>query len=147
MVSSMLPAARARSCTDEPPRFQGFQVRSGYFRCSKATKDVVRDVGNEYLDFSRHLRTTLGHCHPKIVEAADLRWEADEHDDFTTEIKFACLRSSRRSPGDFGGFQFTTADDSGLAGLRTCRARTGKHEYQSLRGFPWQELTPSDWLG
>jgi 4-aminobutyrate aminotransferase-like enzyme len=91
--------------------------------------------GNQYIDFSSGIYvTTLGHCHPKISESvakyAHLLMNAH---DFTSEIKVKLLEKMAEClPGDLTGFQLYDSGTTAVeAGLRTCRAATGKHEFIS----------------
>lgn len=94
---------------------------------------ILRDVdGNEYLDFSSGIYvTTLGHCHPKVSEAiATYAKKLMNCHDFTTRIKTQLMeKMAFILPGDLRGYQLY---DSGTvaveAGLRVCRAATGRHE-------------------
>ena len=94
--------------------------------------------GNRYLDFSSGIYvTTLGHCHPKVSEA--VRAYASRlmncHD-FTTEIKTRLMeKMAAVLPGKFGGFQLYDSGTTAVeAGLRVCRAATGRHEMISCFG-------------
>jgi 4-aminobutyrate aminotransferase-like enzyme len=97
---------------------------------------VLTDAdGNRYLDFSSGIYvTTLGHCHPKISEsiARYARTLMNAHD-FTTEIKTRlCEKLAEVLPGDLNGFQFYDCGTAAVeAGLRVCRAGSGKHEILS----------------
>jgi 4-aminobutyrate aminotransferase-like enzyme len=94
---------------------------------------VLQDVdGNRYIDFSSGIYvTTLGHCHPKVVEAVrQYAGRLMNAHDFTTEIKTRLVeRMAEVLPGDLEGFQFYDCGTAAVeAGLRICRAATGKHE-------------------
>ncbi|MBI5723900.1 MAG: aspartate aminotransferase family protein [Planctomycetes bacterium] len=105
--------------------------------CFSEGKGVtLTDVdGNTYLDFSSGIYvTTLGHCHPKI-SAAVAHWAGRLMNchDFTTPVKEALMaKLVDVMPGDLNGVQLY---DSGTvaveAGLRICRAATGKTEFLS----------------
>ncbi|MFZ2653298.1 MAG: aspartate aminotransferase family protein [Victivallales bacterium] len=93
----------------------------------------LRDVdGNRYIDFSSGIYvTTLGHCHPKISEAvAKYAGQLMNCHDFTTEIKMRLVEKlASVLPGDLKGFQLYDCGTAAVeAGLRICRAATGKHE-------------------
>jgi 4-aminobutyrate aminotransferase-like enzyme len=91
--------------------------------------------GNRYIDFSSGIYvTTLGHCHPKISEAvANYAGQLMNAHDFTSEIKVKLLEKMAEClPGDLTGFQLYDSGTTAVeAGLRTCRAATGKHEFIS----------------
>src|ERR1017187_1071805 len=100
---------------------------------------TLTDVdGNTYLDFSSGIYvTTLGHCHPKVTQAVQLAaGQLMNCHDFTTPINVRLLEKLKQVlPGDLAGVQMydngTTAVE---AGLRVCRAATGKHEFLSCFG-------------
>ena len=91
--------------------------------------------GNQYIDFSSGIYvTTLGHCHPKISEAvAKYAKQMMNCHDFTTEIKVKLLeKMASVLPGDLKCFQLYDSGTTAVeAGLRTCRAATGKNEFIS----------------
>jgi 4-aminobutyrate aminotransferase-like enzyme len=94
---------------------------------------LLRDVdGNEYIDFSSGIYvTTLGHCHPKITEAVQkYAGTLMNAHDFTTPIKTRLMeKMAEKLPGDLNGFQLYDCGTAAVeAGLRVCRAATGKHE-------------------
>ncbi len=91
--------------------------------------------GNKYIDFSSGIYvTTLGHCHPKVVEAVQKATATLMNcHDFTTEIKTKLVEKlAQVLPGDLKGFQFYDCGTAAVeAGLRICRAGTKKHEMVS----------------
>lgn len=94
---------------------------------------VLRDVdGNEYIDFSSGIYvTTLGHCHPKVTEAVrKYAGTLMNAHDFTTPIKARLMEKMAATlPGDLKGFQLYDCGTAAVeAGLRVCRAATGKSE-------------------
>ncbi len=94
---------------------------------------TMKDVdGNEYIDFSSGIYvTTLGHCHPKIVEAIQkMAGQMMNCHDFTTPIKTQLVEKlADILPGDLNGFQFYDSGTTAVeAGQRVLRAATGKHE-------------------
>jgi 4-aminobutyrate aminotransferase-like enzyme len=102
---------------------------------------TLTDVdGNIYIDFSSGIYVTgLGHCHPKITEA--IRKAAGElmnAHDFTTPIKMRLLEKLAAIAMGHGRKKLTGMQlyDSGTtaveAGLRLCRAATGKLEFISF---------------
>ena len=98
---------------------------------------MMKDVdGNEYIDFSSGIYvTSLGHCHPKVSEAvAKYAKKLMNCHDFTTEIKVRLLEKMAATlPGDLKCFQLYDCGTAAVeAGLRTCRAATGKHEFLSF---------------
>ncbi|NLX13116.1 MAG: aspartate aminotransferase family protein [Phycisphaerales bacterium] len=113
---------------------------------SKGQGVILEDVdGNRYLDFSSGIYvTTLGHCHPKISEAVAYwaRRLMNCHD-FSTPVKEVLMaRMADILPGDLNGVQLY---DSGTvaveAGLRICRAATGRPEFISCyRDFHGKSL-------
>ncbi len=97
---------------------------------------MLEDVdGNQYIDFSSGIYvTTLGHCHPKVSEAvATYARKLMNAHDFTTEVKVKLLEKMAATlPGDLSNYQLYDSGTTAVeAGLRTCRAATGKHEFIS----------------
>ncbi len=97
---------------------------------------TLTDVdGNTYIDFSSGIYvTTLGHCHPKISEAvADAARTLMNCHDFNTPVKVELLEQlARVQPWDLTGMQLYDSGTTAVeAGLRVCRAATGKHEFIS----------------
>ena len=97
----------------------------------------MRDVdGNCYLDFSSGIYvTTLGHCHPKVTEAVRAyAGRLMNCHDFTTPVKMRLLEKLREVlPGDLGGaIQLYDSGTTAVeAGIRACRAATGRFEFLS----------------
>jgi 4-aminobutyrate aminotransferase-like enzyme len=96
---------------------------------------LVDADGNRYIDFSSGIYvTSLGHCHPKISEAVSkYAHQLMNCHDFTTRIKVRLLEKlTEVLPGDLTGVQLYDSGTTAVeAGLRTCRAATGKHEFIS----------------
>jgi len=100
---------------------------------------TLTDVdGNVYLDFSSGIYvTTLGHCHPKVSEAVQkAAGQLMNCHDFTTPLKVRLLEKLMEIlPDEFGGIQLYDSGTTAVeAGLRVCRAATGKHEFLSCFG-------------
>jgi len=98
---------------------------------------TLTDVdGNTYIDFSSGIYvTTLGHCHPKVVEAVQkAAGELMNCHDFTTPLKAALLEKVVEiQPWDLTGMQLYDSGTTAVeAGLRVCRAATGKLEFISF---------------
>ena len=97
---------------------------------------TLTDVdGNHYIDFSSGIYvTTLGHCHPKVSEAvAHHAKNLMNCHDFNTPVKVALLEKlSEVQPWDLTGMQLYDSGTTAVeAGLRVCRAATGKSEFIS----------------
>ena len=97
---------------------------------------TLTDVdGNIYLDFSSGIYvTTLGHCHPKVTEAVQkAAGQLMNCHDFTTPVKVRLLEKLKEIlPDDLSGMQLYDSGTTAVeAGLRVCRAATGKHEFLS----------------
>ncbi len=97
---------------------------------------TLTDVdGNSYIDFSSGIYvTTLGHCHPKVSEAvAAQAGKLMNCHDFNTPIKVALLEKlAEIQPWDLTGMQLYDSGTTAVeAGLRVCRAATGKTEFIS----------------
>jgi 4-aminobutyrate aminotransferase-like enzyme len=95
---------------------------------------TLSDVdGNTYIDFSSGIYVaTLGHCHPKVVAAVrKAAGELMNCHDFTTPVKMKLLEKiAAIQPWDLTGVQFYDSGTTAVeAGLRVCRAATGKLEF------------------
>ncbi|MFZ4615075.1 MAG: aspartate aminotransferase family protein, partial [Rectinemataceae bacterium] len=94
--------------------------------------------GNIYLDFSSGIYvTTLGHCHPKVSEAvAKYAKQLMNAHDFTTPIKVRLLeKMTEILPKGLSAIQLYDSGTTAVeAGLRVCRAVTGKYELLSFYG-------------
>jgi len=95
---------------------------------------TLTDVdGNRYIDFSSGIYvTTLGHCHPRVSEAvADAAHNLMNCHDFNTPVKVELLeRMAEVQPWDLRGIQLYDSGTTAVeAGLRVCRAATGKDEF------------------
>jgi 4-aminobutyrate aminotransferase-like enzyme len=132
----------------------GPQSRALHARCTKYFKGLSGQVklfpvafasgkgctmtdadGNRYIDFSSGIYvTTLGHCHPKVTEAVQhYAGQLMNCHDFTTEIKTRLMeKMAAILPGDLSGFHLYDSGTTAVeAGLRVCRAATGRHEFIS----------------
>jgi 4-aminobutyrate aminotransferase-like enzyme len=94
---------------------------------------ILKDVdGNAYIDFSSGIYvTTLGHCHPKVTEAVrKYAGTLMNAHDFTTPVKTLLMEKMAATlPGDLKGFQLYDCGTAAVeAGLRVCRAATGRTE-------------------
>jgi len=97
---------------------------------------TLTDVdGNVYIDFSSGIYvTTLGHCHPKVSEAvAKAAKTLMNCHDFNTPVKVELLEKlAEIQPWDLTGIQLYDSGTTAVeAGLRVCRAATGKFEFIS----------------
>ncbi len=97
---------------------------------------TMQDIdGNQYIDFSSGIYvTTLGHCHPKVSEAvAKAANSLMNAHDFTSPVKVKLLEKMIEVlPKGYGGVQLYDSGTTAVeAGLRTCRAATGKYEFIS----------------
>ena len=139
LVSADLPGLRSqelhRRCCRYMRGLSG-QVRLFPVVFEKGFGCTLEDVdGNRYIDFSSGIYvTTLGHCHPKVSEAiaSAARTLMNAHD-FTTPVKVKLLEKMMEVlPGDLKGVQLYDSGTTAVeAGLRTCRAATGKYEFIS----------------
>jgi 4-aminobutyrate aminotransferase-like enzyme len=136
IVTEEVPGPKSRAlharCT---VNFKGLseQVKLFPVAFERGSGCLLTDVdGNDYIDFSSGIYvTTLGHCHPKVTEA--VRRHAGQlmnAHDFTTPIKTELMEAlARVLPGDLNGFQLYDSGTTAVeAGMRVCRAATGKHE-------------------
>lgn len=139
VVSPTLPGPKsnevhAKAC--ENIRGLSGQVRLFPVVFEKGSGCTMEDIdGNKYIDFSSGIYvTTLGHCHPKVSEAvAKAANTLMNAHDFTTPIKAELLeRMIDVLPKGYKGIQLYDSGTTAVeAGLRTCRAATGKHEFIS----------------
>lgn len=139
VVTNELPGPKsremhARAC--ESIKGLSGQVRLFPVVFDKGSGCTMQDVdGNSYIDFSSGIYvTTLGHCHPKVSEAvAKAANSLMNAHDFTTPIKVKLLEKMMEVlPGDLKGVQLYDSGTTAVeAGLRTCRAATGKYEFIS----------------
>lgn len=139
IITSELPGPRSNALHARAEKYiKGLsgQVRLFPVAFESGQGCTMQDVdGNKYIDFSSGIYvTTLGHCHPKISEAvATYAKKLMNAHDFTSEIKVRLLEKMAEAlPGDLNGFQLYDSGTTAVeAGLRTCRAATGKHEFIS----------------
>ena len=149
LVTSDIPGPRSREMHERAARLmKGYssQVRLFPVVFEKGHGVTLTDVdGNTYLDFSSGIYvTSLGHCHPKVSEAvAKYAHTLMNCHDFTTPIKLALLEKLEQIlPGDLVGTQFYDSGTAAVeAGLRVCRAASGKWEFLScFRDFHGKSL-------
>jgi len=139
LVTSTIPGPKSQALHSRAAKYyRGLsgQVKLFPVAFEKGEGCMLEDVdGNQYIDFSSGIYvTTLGHCHPKISEAvAHYAKQLMNAHDFTTEIKVRLLEKMAATlPGDLKCFQLYDCGTAAVeAGLRTCRAGTGKHEFVS----------------
>ncbi len=140
LVTSEIPGPKSRAMHERAARImKGYSGQVKLFPvCFESGKGVtLRDVdGNEYIDFSSGIYVTnLGHCHPKVSEAvAGAANTLMNCHDFTTPVKLKLLEKLVDVlPGDLTGVQLYDSGTTAVeAGLRLCRAATGKHEFISF---------------
>jgi 4-aminobutyrate aminotransferase-like enzyme len=133
------PGPRSRECHARCTKhFKGLsgQVKLFPVVFESGSGCSLRDVdGNTYIDFSSGIYvTTLGHCHPKVTEAVQKQVATLVNcHDFTTPIKTRLMEKlAEVLPGDLKAFQLYDSGTTAVeAGLRVCRAATGKHEMLS----------------
>ena len=137
IVSPSLPGPKSNALHARATKIiRGLSGQVRLFPVAFASGDgcTMTDVdGNRYIDFSSGIYvTTLGHCHPKVSEAiAKAAGQLMNAHDFTTEVKVRLLEKMVEVlPGDLQGVQLYDSGTTAVeAGLRTCRAATGKHEF------------------
>lgn len=139
MQTSEIPGPKSRELhTRAAAIMKGYsgQVRLFPVVFEKGHGCTLTDVdGNIYLDFSSGIYvTTLGHCHPRVTEAVQkAAGQLMNCHDFTTPIKVKLLEKLKEIlPGDLSAVQLYDSGTTAVeAGLRVCRAATGKHEFLS----------------
>lgn len=139
LVTKELPGPRSNKLhARAAAHYRGIsgQVRLFPVAFERGSGCMLEDVdGNQFIDFSSGIYvTTLGHCHPKVSEAvAKYARKLMNAHDFTTEIKVKLLeKMSECLPGDLSNYQLYDSGSTAVeAGLRTCRAATGRQEFIS----------------
>lgn len=139
IVSSEVPGPASRAMNERAGKYiKGLsgQVKLFPVVFEKGFGCTMEDIdGNKYIDFSSGIYvTTLGHCHPKVSEAvAKAAHTLMNAHDFITPVKVKLLEKMIEVlPGDLKGVQLYDSGTTAVeAGLRTCRAATGKHEFIS----------------
>ena len=139
IITKELPGPKSKALHDRCcTHFKGLSGQVKLFPVAFESGDgcTMTDVdGNKYLDFSSGIYvTTLGHCHPKVTEQVQkYAGQLMNCHDFTTEIKTRLVeKMSQMLPGDLKGYQFYDCGTAAVeAGLRVCRAASGKHEFLS----------------
>jgi len=139
IVTEEIPGPKSREMHGRAKKImKGYsgQVRMFPVVFEKGHGCTLTDVdGNAYLDFSSGIYvTTLGHCHPKVTEAVQkAAGQLMNCHDFTTPLKLQLLEKLKEIlPGDLSGVQLYDSGTTAVeAGLRVCRAATGKHEFLS----------------
>ncbi len=139
IVTDEVPGPRSRELHARASRImKGYsgQVKLFPVCFDKGHGVTLTDVdGNVYLDFSSGIYvTSLGHCHPKVSEAvARYAKTLMNCHDFTTLVKTEFLEKLISIlPGDLACVQLYDSGTTAVeAGLRLCRAATGKHEFLS----------------
>ncbi len=139
LVTSEIPGPKSTELHKRAEKYyRGLsgQVRLFPVAFERGSGCMLEDAdGNQFIDFSSGIYvTTLGHCHPKISEAvAKYAKQLMNAHDFSSEIKVRLLEKMASClPGDLKSFQLYDSGTTAVeAGLRTCRAATGKHEFIS----------------
>jgi len=139
IVSDTIPGPKSQALNDRAMRHMvGYssQVRLFPVVFERGHGVTLTDVdGNLYIDFSSGIYvTTLGHCHPKVSEAVAFhaRNLMNCHD-FNTPVKVELLEKlAEIQPWDLTGMQLYDSGTAAVeAGLRVCRAATGRTEFIS----------------
>ncbi len=139
MVSESVPGPKSQEMNARGTKYMiGYsgQVRLCPVAFEKGHGVTLTDVdGNTYIDFSSGIYvTTLGHCHPKVSEAvAQYANKLMNCHDFNTPVKVELLEKlAEIQPWDLTGMQLYDSGTTAVeAGLRVCRAATGKSEFIS----------------
>lgn len=139
LVTTDIPGPKSREMHSKASQYmKGYsgQVRLFPVVFEQGYGCTLTDVdGNIYLDFSSGIYvTTLGHCHPKVTEAVQkAAGQLMNCHDFTTPLKLRLLEKiSEIMPGGLSCVQLYDSGTTAVeAGLRVCRASTGKHEFLS----------------
>ncbi len=139
LVSETIPGPKSRELNARGMKYMvGYSSQVTLFPVvfEKGHGVTLTDVdGNTYLDFSSGIYvTTLGHCHPKVSEAiARYAKTLMNCHDFNTPVKVALLEKlAQVQPWDLTAMQLYDSGTTAVeAGIRACRAATGKSEFIS----------------
>ncbi|MDX2195189.1 MAG: aspartate aminotransferase family protein [Cytophagales bacterium] len=131
------PGPKSKACHESAARYmKGLSSQVQLFPVSfgEGYGVSLTDLdGNKYLDFSSGIYvTSLGHCHPKISEAVSY-WAKKLMNchDFATPVKEKLLeKMADVLPKGLNQVQLYSDGTTAVeAGMRACRAISGKHEF------------------
>jgi 4-aminobutyrate aminotransferase/(S)-3-amino-2-methylpropionate transaminase len=113
------------------PGSQGFSLYAGLAMARGRGSILTDEDGNEYIDFIAGIAVgSVGHCHPRYVEAIQRQAEQLTFSSFTTEVRTRFLeRVASVTPPGLQRIQlFSAGAEAVEAALRLARAATGKRE-------------------
>ncbi len=137
-VSGPLPGPKSKQLIDEWHKFEadvtGYQAPIVWERAEGC---IVTDVdGNRYIDWtSGVLVTSVGHCHPRMVEAVrDSVGKLINNYESPTEYRVKAAKALMEvMPSHFGKcFFLSTGSEATEAALRLMKRRSGKYEILSF---------------
>jgi 4-aminobutyrate aminotransferase-like enzyme len=127
----------AREQRHVAPGLQSFALYSGLAIARGEGCTLIDEDGNEYIDFVAGIGVgSVGHCHPRYVEALQRQLERLTFGSFTTETRTRFLeRLGTLTPAGLTRIQlFSGGAEAVEAALRLAKAATGKHEVLGFWG-------------
>ena len=127
----------AREARHQAPGSQGFALYAGLAMAEGRGSTLIDEDGNRYIDFIAGIAVgSVGHCHPRYVEAIKRQAERITFSSFTTETRARFLeRLASVTPAGLGRIQlFSGGAEAVEAALRLARAATGKREVVGFWG-------------
>jgi 4-aminobutyrate aminotransferase / (S)-3-amino-2-methylpropionate transaminase / 5-aminovalerate transaminase len=143
---------RARENAHVAPGLQGYAVMSGLAIERGEGSAVVDADGNTLLDFIGGIGVaSLGHSHPRVVDAIKRQVERISIGSFTSDARVELVeRVAARAPSpDLHRLQlYTSGAEAVESALRLAKSHTGKHEVVSFwGGFHGKTLGAMSLLG
>src|SRR5207237_4436758 len=109
---------------------QSYALYSGLAMARGTGCTLIDEDGNEYVDFMAGIGVgSVGHCHPRYVEALKRQVEQLTFGSFTTETRARFLELlAKTTPAGLARIQmFSGGAEAVEAALRLAKAATGKH--------------------
>ena len=136
MTTPRLVGPRSRQIVEREARhiaagLQSYALYSGLAMARGAGCTLVDEDGNEYVDFMAGIGVgSVGHCHPRYVEALKRQVEQLTFGSFATETRARFLELlAKTTPAGLARIQmFSGGAEAVEAALRLAKAATGKRE-------------------
>jgi 4-aminobutyrate aminotransferase/(S)-3-amino-2-methylpropionate transaminase len=119
------------------PGLQSFALYSGLAMARGTGCTLIDEDGNQYIDFLAGIGVgSIGHCHPRYVDALKRQVERLTFGSFTTETRARFLELlATTTPAGLTRIQmFSGGAEAVEAALRLAKAATGKHEVIAFWG-------------
>lgn len=119
------------------PGLQSYALYSGLAMARGTGCTLIDEDGNQYIDFLAGIGVgSIGHCHPRYVEALKRQVERLTFGSFTTETRARFLELlATTTPAGLTRIQmFSGGAEAVEAALRLAKAATGKHEVIAFWG-------------